>query len=99
MWYHSLEPINLDWQGLQNSCSDNNTTKVGNTWEQLFHTWSSFNFDDNIETIDAYITHTRESGSTFRLWRNHTFWKYSRIHFPQNCAGLLFPIDDLRQAG
>ena len=30
LWYQSLEPINIDWQGLQYS-------KIGNTREQLFH--------------------------------------------------------------
>ena len=36
LWYESLEPINVDWQGLQNlfrkQCS-----KISNTREQLFH--------------------------------------------------------------
>ena len=30
-------------------------SKVGNTWEQLFHAWRSFNFDENTETIDAHV--------------------------------------------
>ena len=59
LWYHSLEPINVDWQGTQNlfrqQCS-----KLGNTREQLFHAWRSFNFDENTKTIDAYVTHIRQ---------------------------------------
>ena len=59
LWYLSLEPINVDWQGLQNlfrqQCS-----KIGNTREQLFHAWKSFNFDKNTEIIDAYVTHIRQ---------------------------------------
>ena len=46
LWYHSLEPINVDWQQYSN---------VGNTREQLFHAWRSFSFNENTETIDAYI--------------------------------------------
>ena len=34
--------------------------KKGNTWEQLFHTWRSFNFDENTETMDAYVTCIRQ---------------------------------------
>ena len=28
--------------------------------EQLFHAWRSFNFDENTETIDAYVTQIRQ---------------------------------------
>ena len=55
LWYHSLEPINVDWPELQNLFRQR-YSKVGNTWEQLFHAWRSFNFDENTETIDAYVT-------------------------------------------
>ena len=55
LWYHCLEPINVDWPELQNLFRQR-YSKVGNTWEQPFHAWRSFNFDENTETIDAYIT-------------------------------------------
>ena len=55
LWYHSLEPINVDWPELQNLFRQQ-YSKVGNTQEQLFHAWISFNFDENTETIDAYVT-------------------------------------------
>ena len=54
LWYHSLEPINVDWPELQNLFRQR-CSKVGNTWEQLFHAWRSFHFDENTDTIDAYI--------------------------------------------
>ena len=88
LWYHSLEPINVDWQGLQNLFRQQ-YSKVGNTWEQLFHAWRSFNFDENTETIDAYVTHIRQVAALLGNG-NHKFWKYSRIHFPQNCTGYCF---------
>ena len=44
LWYQSLEPINVDWQGLQNLFRQQ-YFKIGNTREQLFHGWRSFNFD------------------------------------------------------
>ena len=55
LWYHSLEPINVDWPELQNLFRQR-CSKVGNTWEHLFHAWRSFNFEENTETIDAYVT-------------------------------------------
>ena len=54
LWYESLRLINVDWAGLQNSFRQQ-YSKTGNTREQLFHAWRSFHFDENKETIDAYI--------------------------------------------
>ena len=59
MWYQSLEPINVDWQGLQNLFRQQ-YSKIDNTREQLFHVWRYFNFDKNTETIDAYVTCIRQ---------------------------------------
>ena len=59
LWYESLKPIALDWNGLQiqfrQECS-----KIGNTREQLFHVWKSFHFGENTETLDAYVMHIRQ---------------------------------------
>ena len=38
LWYHSLEPINIDWLELQNLFRQQ-YSKVGNTREQLYHAW------------------------------------------------------------
>ena len=59
LWYHSLEPINVDWQGLQNLFRQQ-YSRIGNTREQLFHAWRSFSFDENTETTDMYVTCIRE---------------------------------------
>ena len=58
-WYHLLECINVDWQGLQNLFREQ-YSKISNTREQLFHAWRSFSFDENTETIDTYVTHIRQ---------------------------------------
>ena len=44
LWYESLRPIALDWNGLQNKF------RQQYTGEQLFHAWRSFHFDENTET-------------------------------------------------
>ena len=36
LWYESLTPINVDWQGLQNLFRQH-YSKISNTREQLFH--------------------------------------------------------------
>ena len=59
LWYHSLEPINVDWPELQNLFRQR-YTKVGKIQEQLFHTWRSFNFDENTETIGIYIIQIKQ---------------------------------------
>ena len=41
LWYESLEPINVDCQGLQNLFRQQ-YSKIGNTREHLFHAWQSF---------------------------------------------------------
>ena len=59
LWYHSLEPINVDWQGLQNLFRQH-YSKIGNMREELFHAWRSFSFDKKTEIIDACVTHIRQ---------------------------------------
>ena len=46
LWCHSLEPINIDWNELQNLLRQR-YSKIGNACEQLFHAWRSFTFDEN----------------------------------------------------
>ena len=55
-WYESLSPINVDWIGLQNQFRQQ-YSKIGNTRKQLFHAWTLFHFDENMETLDSYATH------------------------------------------
>ena len=33
---------------------------MGNTREQLFHAWRSFHYDENMETVDAYVNRIRQ---------------------------------------
>ena len=83
LWYHSLEPINVYWPELPNLFRQR-YSKVGNTQEQLFHAWRSFNFDENAETIDTYVTQIRQVA---------TFLCYGepQIHFPRHYIGYCSP--------
>ena len=59
LWYESLRPTALDWNGLQDQFRQQ-YSKIGNTREQLFYVWRSFHFDKNTEMLDAYVTHIRQ---------------------------------------
>ena len=60
LWYQSLEPLNnVTWPELQNFFRQR-YSNLGNTQEKLFHAWRSFNFDENTETIDSYVTGIRQ---------------------------------------
>ena len=96
LWYQSLEPINADWPELQNFLRQQ-YSKIGNTREQLFHAWGSFNFDENTETIDAYVTYIRQVAALL----GHGEPQILEVFKNTLCTKLyciLFPIEDLRQA-
>ena len=59
LWCESLRPINADWLHLQNQFRQQYSI-IGNTTEQLIHTWRSFHLDMNTETLDSYVTHIRQ---------------------------------------
>ena len=91
LWYESFQPINIDWQGLQNLFRQQ-YSKIGNRGEELFHARRSFHFDQNTETIDAYVTCI--SSYMFRLWGATNFRSIQK-HTPYK---ILLGIIYLRQA-
>ena len=95
LWYQSLEPINVDWQGLQ-SLFRQQYSKIGNTREQLFHVWRSFNFDENTETIDAHATHIRQVAALLGYGEPQILEVFKNT-LPTKLYWILFPIEDLRQ--
>ena len=96
LWYHSLEPINEDWQGLQNLFKQQ-YSKIGNTREQLFHAWRSFSFYENAETIDAYATCIRQVAALL-VYGEPQILEVFKNTLPTELYLILFSIEDLRQA-
>ena len=96
LWYHSLEPMNIDWQGLQNLFRQQ-YSKIGNTREQLIHIWRSFSFDENMEIIDAYLKCIRQVGTLLGYGEPQILEVFKNT-LPTKLYWILFPIDDLRQA-
>ena len=95
LWYHLLEPINVDWQGLQNLFRQQ-YSKIGNTREQLFHAWRSYSFDENMETIDAYVTCIRQVAALLGYGELQILEVFKNT-FPTKLYWILFPIGGLRQ--
>ena len=96
LWYQSLEPINVYWQGLQNLLRQQ-YSKIGNTREQLLHPWISFSFDENTEAIDAYLTCIRQVAAPLG-YEEPQILEVFKNAFGTKLYCILFPIKDLRQA-
>ena len=96
LWYQSLEPINANWEELQNLFRQQ-YSKIGNTREQLFHVWRSFNFDENAEIKDVYVHHIRQVAALLG-YREPQILEVFKNTLPTKLYWILFPIEDLRQA-
>ena len=72
-------------------------SKIGNTRKQLFHPWRSFQFDENTETIDAYVMHIRQV-ATLLGYEEPQILEVFKNMLPTKVYWILFPIEDLRQA-
>ena len=95
LWYHSLDPISVDWQGLQNLFRQQ-YSKIGNTRKQLFHVWRSFSFDENTETIDPYVTHIRQVAALLGHGEPQILEVFKNT-LPIKLYWILFPVENLRQ--
>ena len=96
LWNKSLRLINVDWAGLQNIFRQQ-YSKIGNTREQLFHVWRSFQCDENAETIDSYINCIRKV-ATLLGYQKPQILEVFKNTLPTKVYWVLFPIMDLRQA-
>ena len=96
LWYESFRPINAKWDDLQHMFRQQ-YSKIGNTREQLFHTWRSFNFDKNAETIDAYVQHIRQVANILG-YLDPQILEVFKNTLLSKLYWVLFPKEDLRNA-
>ena len=96
LWYESLRPIAVDWQGLQDQFTQH-YSKIGNMRERLFHVWRSFHYDKSPEMLDIYVTRIRQVAASLGYGEPQIF-KVFKNTLPKRLHGFLFPIDDLRLA-
>ena len=64
--------------------------------EQPFYAWRSFSFDENTETIDAYVTCMRQVA--LLGYGEPQILEVFKNTLPTKLYVILFPIEDLRQA-
>ena len=97
LWYQCLEPLGeTTWAELQNLFRQR-YLKLGNTHEQLFHTWRSFTFDEKTETIDSYMTRIRQVAKLLGYGEPQILEVFKNT-LPTKLYWVLFPIENLRQA-
>ena len=70
-------------------------SKIGNTREQQFHTWRSFHFDKNTETIHTYVHCIRQVANLLGYQEPQVLEVFKNT-LPTKLYWILFPIDDLR---
>ena len=63
----------------------------------MFHAWRSFNFDENTETIDAYVTCIRQVAALLGYGEPQILEVFKNT-LPTKWYWILFPIEDPRQA-
>ena len=97
LWLQSLQPLgNTTWPQLQNLFRQR-YSKLDNTCEQLFHTWRSFNFNENTETIDSYVMQIRQV-ATFLGYGEPQILEVFKNTLPTKLYWILFSIEYLKQA-
>ena len=62
-----------------------------------FHTWRSFTFDENTETIDSYVIRIRQVANLLG-YEEPQILEVFKNTLPTKLYWILFPIEDLRQA-
>ena len=70
---------------------------IGNAREHLFHVWRALSFDENTETIDAYVTCIRQVAALLGYGKSQILEVFINT-LPTKLYLILFPIEDLRQA-
>ena len=65
-------------------------SEIGNTRQQLFHAWRSFYFDENTETIDAYVNCIRQ-GATLLGYQEPQALEVFKNTLPTKLYWVLFP--------
>ena len=96
LWYETLNLNDIDWPELQNGFRWQ-YSKLGNTPEQYFHQWRSFYFDENMDSIDSYVTRVSQCAMMLNYGQPQIL-ELMKNTLPSRLYPILFPIDNLRDA-
>ena len=96
LWYETLniQQQQLNWEGLQEKFRQQ-YSKFGNTREQYFHVWRSFQFDEATNTIDRYIQKVKQVGALLDYGEPQILELFKNT-LPSRLYYMLYQIDNLR---
>ena len=92
LWYESLRQVQLGWDALQESFWQQ-YSKFGSTREQYFHVWGSFHFDENVDTIDTYITRVKQVMTLLNYGQSQILELFKNT-LPSRLYYMLYQIND-----
>ena len=78
-------------------CFRQQYSKFGNTREQYFHVWRSFQFDEATDTIDGYIHKVKQVAALLDYGDPQILELFKNI-LPSRLYYLLYHIDNLNVA-
>ena len=98
LWYMTLnvQQQQLTWAALQDRCRQQ-YSKFGNTREQYFHAWRSFQFNEATDTIDGYIQKVKQVAALLDYGEPQVLELF-RNTLPSRLFYMLYQINDLRVA-
>ena len=98
LWYETLniQQQQLNWKGLQNRFGQQ-YSKFGNTREQYFHAWRSFQFDGATDTIHEYIQKVKQV-ATLLDYGEPQILELFKNTLPSRLYYMLYQVDNLTTA-
>ena len=91
--YETIRQVQLDWPTMQ-ECFRQQYSKFGNTREQYFHIWRSFQFDEATDTIDGYIHKVKQVAALLDYIEPQILELFKNT-LPSRLYYLLYQIDNL----
>ena len=95
LWYETLGTAQLDWEALKD-CFWQQYSKFGNTREQYFHAWRSFQFDENTDTIDSYIHKVKQVAALLNYGEPRILELFKNT-LPNKLYHMVYHINNLRE--
>ena len=92
----NIQQQQLNWDGLQERFRQQ-YSKFGNTQEQYFHAWRSFQFDEATNTIDGYIQKVKQV-AVLLDYGDPQILELFKNTLPSRLSYMLYCIDNLREA-
>ena len=96
LWYELLAPLDVDWPALQNKFRWQ-YSKLGNIPKQLFHTWRTFRFDENMDTVDSYVLRMSQVTAMLNYGEMQILENFKKT-LPYRLYSALINVNNLRDA-